>query len=131
MNIIYQLFYNSTQIFTVGDNFITKDGYESKVVNNINTTIINTTYSKYNIAKIPFKFNRNDKIDDAIVDAIKEQFSKSSSNIQAAYKQEFEFIITYKIINNSVFNFYKKIKDLEFIPKTYNHLLLLYNSIYK
>jgi len=133
MNIIFKLFYKPIQTFTIGDNFASSGGHGSGVVNTINSsnTVINAAYSTYNVAKIPFKFNKSDKIDDSIIDIIKEQFFKSDISIQKLYKEELEFIITYKIINNSMFNFYKKIKDLEFIPKTYNHLLLLYNSICK
>lgn len=50
-------------------------GHGSGVVNTINSsnrTVMNAAYLTYNVAKIPFKFNKSDKIDDSIIDILKD-----------------------------------------------------------
>jgi len=129
IEIIYAIFYKEDQIYDIGDYFMTKYHNQPIEINTISSLYINNSYTKINCSKIPFTFNINIMLTDDIINIIKKQYNSCTEVIKNKYKNEFEFIMTSKYINNSMYRFYNKIKSIEFIPKTQVHLKTLYDAV--
>ena len=127
MKIISDLFYNPSYKAKVGDICLNLGSSSTTIVDVYNVISINSDYYSKYYSKIPFSFNSNTILTDKQVAIIEEAYKNYNEN--SKYREEFEFIKCYKIINNRLYCFYKHIKDLEFIPKTYDHLNNLFNCI--
>ena len=127
INIIFDIFHKSDNKAKIGDAYITLGTYSTKIIDEYNIKAINSTdYSGY-YSIIPFNFSPYTILTDEQVASIEKAYKNYSEN--SKYREEFEFIKCYKVINNNLYNFYNHVKDLEFIPKTYDHLHSLYKCI--
>jgi hypothetical protein len=127
MDIMFNLFYKQDYKAQIKDNCLYSGSSSTIVINNSNITGINSEHCLKYYAKIPFAFNSTTLLTDEQITIIEEAYKNYSNNNK--YKEEFEFIKYYKILNDRLYRFYKIIKDLEFIPKTYDHLYSLYACI--
>lgn len=131
MEIIFKIFYKQVQSYNIGDYFMYRYNNSPVIVNSINpiTGSLNNGYQLTNCSKLPFTFSTNTMLTDDIITIIKDQYEKSSEDLKKTFKNEFEFIVNSKYINNNMYKFYNKIKNIEFIPKTPIHIKTLYNAI--
>jgi hypothetical protein len=125
MSILFELFYKNGQNFEIGDIFYYKYNNAFYTVKTLTITYLNGNYNKSLSAKLPFSYSPNIELTEDIINIIKNQYDASSDTIKEDYKKEMDFILTFKVINYPLYNLFKKIKDIEFIPKTYLHLKVL------
>lgn len=127
MKLIFNIFCKSDCKPKIGDAYLTLGSSSTKIIDKYNIKAINSTdYSGY-YSIIPFNFSPYTILTDEQIAIIEEAYKNYSEN--SNYREEFEFIKSYKVLNNTLYTFYRHVKDLEFIPKTYDHLHSLYDCI--
>ena len=131
MKSLYNLFYKQNETFEVGDIILYCYHNTPARVTNVSATSLNNMYRKDLCAKLPFWYSYLNDLSDEVADMILKQFEQSPAHIQKSTKDEVDFMTIFKSTNPNLYKFYKKIKNVEFIPKTVNHLNILYNAIYK
>lgn len=116
------------EIINVGDCIVTANGNVEKV-NNISTYYINGRYHRSTIKKVPIEIISG-TIPDHIILYIEERFKLKNLLLQEKLKDEMDYIKIYKLYSKELYDFYEKIKNIEFIPKTLEHLTCLFSAIY-
>lgn len=131
MNSLYKLFYKQNETFEVGDIILYCYHNTPVKVTHVSNTSLNNMYRKDYCAKLPFWYSYMTTLSDEAADMILKQFEQADASIQKNSKDDVEFMTIFKSTDTALFKFYKKIKNVEFIPKNINHLNILYNAIYK
>ena len=128
MEIIATLF-NSARTIESGDIILKKNSSFTFVATNNDLNYLNAYRSQYSIC--PFNFNGSVVLEKDQIELIKTAYNLLSDALKRKYKDEINFIMNIRVINQNLYNFYNDIKNLEFIPKDTHHLLELYNCVKK
>ena len=129
MTIIRDLFDEKTgDSAVVGDYIIAPYKSGIHLVSFVGPYINRAFYSKH--CRVIPKEIADEVISDEVVDLIESKFNAKDALWQLSKKEELNFIKTYKIYSQDLYELYNKVKSVEFIPKTGDHLKCLFNALY-
>lgn len=129
MDILFKIFHNPTQVYSIGDLYIMDGNIRTNVVDKYSLMNVNSTFNSMYYTKMPFAFSPQTTFTDEQIDIIKNAYDNLSDNYKDTYKNDLEFIMLFRVVNTRLCNFYTAIKNIEFIPKTYEHFMTLYDSL--
>ena len=129
MELIREIYNTETDdVISVGDCIVNAYGTVEKV-NTISSYYVNGRYHRSTVKKVPIEIVSG-TIPDSILEHIEERFKLKNLLLQKKLKDEMDYLKIYKVYSNELYDLYKKIKNIEFIPKTLEHLTCLFSAVY-
>lgn len=127
MTILFQLFQdNKGTSAVVGDYIVTPYNSVQQVYSV--GTYLNRNFYANNVKVIPKEIVA-DVIDDKTIELLEAKFNSQTTVVKNKIQSELDFIKTYRIYSTDLYTFHERIKNIEFIPKTLDHLKCLFNAI--
>ena len=129
MEIIRDLFSDTTILIKEGDNIFNRTSVITTVATSEMIKVYNIHNNRAHYSICPFPIIKNNSLIDEHLAILNNAYNKLDIEKQKKYKSQIDFINITKLIDARMFMFYEWIKDIEFIPKTSQHIAALYNCL--